>query len=246
MTVSKKTPSSRLLLCYLLCPAGEAEAAQRMVGAAGRDCVRLPAALLDWRERFLPARPDADVEPGLAEPHVGAHDSREQDVADLVVDGVRPLDPVLLHQDTARARAARRPPRPASCGSTARRRSRRACRSPARARPRRGTPASASCYRRTRGPSCSPRASPRSRPRRRGARSAAPAGAPATGRTAAAPARSCPDLAAQSRVAYSTFSKGQSDSTHPLTALHSGASRSASLARTQESTCASTPSVETG
>jgi hypothetical protein len=66
---------------------------------------------------------------------------------------------------------------------------------------RRGTRASASCSRRTRGPSCGPRASSRSRPRHRGARSTAPAGAPATGRTAAAPARSCPGLPAQSRAA---------------------------------------------
>ena len=102
--------------------------------------------------------------PAAIEPDVGAHDPREQDVPDLVVDGVRPVDPVLLHEDAARARGARRRPRPGACGSTGRRRSRRACRSPARARRRRGTRACAPCCRRRRGRSCSPRASPRSRP----------------------------------------------------------------------------------
>src|SRR5205814_182381 len=53
------------------------------------------------RERLLPARPERDVEAGLREPYVGAHDPREQDVADLVVDGVRPLHPVLLNEDAA-------------------------------------------------------------------------------------------------------------------------------------------------
>ena len=37
----------RLLLSHLLRPAREPEPAQRMIGTAGRDCVRLPAALLD-------------------------------------------------------------------------------------------------------------------------------------------------------------------------------------------------------
>src|SRR5207244_12209788 len=48
-------------------------------------------------------RPNSSGEPAGIEAHIRAHDSREQDVADLVVDGVRPVDPVLLHQDTAEA-----------------------------------------------------------------------------------------------------------------------------------------------
>ena len=46
----------RLLLGDLVGPAREAEPAERMVGRAGRDRVRLAAALLDRRERVLPAR----------------------------------------------------------------------------------------------------------------------------------------------------------------------------------------------
>ena len=69
-----------------------------MVGGASRDRVRLAAALLDRGERLLPARPDADVEARRVEPHVGAHDPREEDVPDLVVDDVGPLDPALLHE----------------------------------------------------------------------------------------------------------------------------------------------------
>ena len=41
---------------------------------------------------------DADAEAGRVEPDVGAHDPREQDVADPVVDRVRPVHPALLHQ----------------------------------------------------------------------------------------------------------------------------------------------------
>ena len=78
-----------------------------MVGGAGRDRVRLAAALLDRRERVLPAPPDPDVEAGRVEPHVRAHDPREEDVADLVVDGVRPVDPVLLHEHAAEAEPCR-------------------------------------------------------------------------------------------------------------------------------------------
>ena len=144
-----------------------------MVRRAGRDRVRLSATLLDRARAPPPSSAGSPMsKPAAIEPYVGAHDPREQDVADLVVDGVGPVDPVLLHEDAA-SPSRRRPPRPGACGSTARRRSRRACRSPARARPRRGTPACAPCCRRRRGRSCSPRAWPRSRPCRRDARSAA-------------------------------------------------------------------------
>src|SRR5439155_21690210 len=48
-----------LLVGDLVRPAGEPEPAERMVGRAGRDRVRLPAARLDRSQRLLPARPDA-------------------------------------------------------------------------------------------------------------------------------------------------------------------------------------------
>ncbi len=103
MIVSKKM--SVLLLLPATSPAQRAKpnAAERMIRRPGRDRVRLPAAGLDVRERLLPARPKADVEPSRAEPHVRAQHPGEQDIADLVVDAVRPVDPV----PPARARSAR-------------------------------------------------------------------------------------------------------------------------------------------
>ena len=85
---------------------------------------------------------------------------------------------MLLDEEARRDRGGPRPQRPAGCGWTGRRRSRRACRSPERGRRLPGTRACAPCCRRTRGPSCSPRAWPRSRPRRRGASRGARAGGP--------------------------------------------------------------------
>ena len=92
-----------LLLGHLVGPAREPEPAERVVRRAGGDRVRLSTALLDGRERVLPALADPDVESSRIEPHVGAHDPREEDVADLVVDGVGPLDPVLLDEHAAQA-----------------------------------------------------------------------------------------------------------------------------------------------
>ena len=91
-----------LLLRDLVRPAGEAEPAERMVGRAGRDRVRLAARLLDRSaSASCQLGRNADVEAGVDEADVGAHDPREQDVADLVVDGVGPVDPVLLHEHAA-------------------------------------------------------------------------------------------------------------------------------------------------
>ena len=151
ITVSKKTPSSRLLLGDLLRPAREAEPAERVVRRARRDRVRRAAGRLDVGDRLLPALLEADPEPGRVEPHVGAHEAAELDVADAVVDDVGPVDPAAPARARTPARCAPRRPRPGACGWTARRRSRRACRSPWRARRRRGTRACASCCRRTRG-----------------------------------------------------------------------------------------------
>ena len=96
-----------LLLGHLVGPASEAEPAERVVGGAGRNRIRLAARLLDRRERVLPAPSDPDVEAGRVEPHVRTHDPREEDVADLVVDDVRPVHPVLLHEDAPKAEPCR-------------------------------------------------------------------------------------------------------------------------------------------
>ena len=101
MTVSKKTPSSALLLGDLAGPAREAEPAERMVGGAGRDRVRLAAARLDSASASSQLVRKPMSKPAGDEPHVGAHDPREQDVADPVVDGVGPVDPVLLDEHAA-------------------------------------------------------------------------------------------------------------------------------------------------
>ena len=81
-TWSKNTPSSRLLGGDLARPVGEAEPAERMVGGAGGDRVRLAARRLDGLERGLPAVADADVEAGVVEADVAAHDPGQLDVAD--------------------------------------------------------------------------------------------------------------------------------------------------------------------
>jgi hypothetical protein len=94
-----------LLRLDLVGPAREAEAAELVVRGAGRDRVRRAARGLDVGERLLPALLEADPEPGLDEAHVGAHDPAELDVADAVVDDVRPVDPALLHEDAAHAGA---------------------------------------------------------------------------------------------------------------------------------------------
>ena len=191
MIVSKKTPSSRLLLRRPRGPSSRSR--DRRAGAPTRrpGCAYgVPPLASHLLQRVLPGVPDPDVEAARVEPHVGAHDPRQQDVADLVVDGVRPVDPAA----PARARHLQAEPRGdrgdlAGVVGLVRRRSRPACRTAADRVRRRGTPACGSCCRRRRGPSCSPRASPRSAGRR-GARSAAPCGAPGWGRRAAGSGRS--------------------------------------------------------
>ena len=101
--VSKKTSERRLLVGDLAGPAGEPVAAERMVGGAGRDRVRLAAALADVVERLLPALAEPDVEARVGQPHVGAHDAGEEDVADQLVARVVPVDPVLLHEHAGEA-----------------------------------------------------------------------------------------------------------------------------------------------
>jgi hypothetical protein len=82
----------------LLRPACKAEAAERVVGRACRNRIGPAAGRIDRVERILPARAQGDVEAGVDDADVGAHDPREEDVPDLVVDDVGPFDPVLLHE----------------------------------------------------------------------------------------------------------------------------------------------------
>ena len=96
-----------LLVGDLAGPACEPVAAERVVGGAGRDRVRLAAALADVVERLFPALAEPDVEARVGQPHVGAHDPREEDVADLLVAGVVPVDPVLLHEHAGEAEVRR-------------------------------------------------------------------------------------------------------------------------------------------
>src|SRR5699024_4206845 len=46
----------------------------------------------------LPALLEADAEPGFYELDLGAHDPRQDNVADPIVHRIRPVDPALLHQ----------------------------------------------------------------------------------------------------------------------------------------------------
>ena len=64
-----------LLCTHLFGKADEAQAAQRMLRAAGRDRERLAARLADVFHGLLPARADADVEAGRVQAHVGAQNA---------------------------------------------------------------------------------------------------------------------------------------------------------------------------
>ncbi len=74
-----------------------------MVGRSRGNRVGLAAARHDVRERLLPALLEADPEARLHEPHVGAHEPGEEDVADAVVGDVGPVDPALLHEHALEA-----------------------------------------------------------------------------------------------------------------------------------------------
>src|SRR5690606_28619225 len=71
----------------------------------GGDGVRLAARLLDLAQGLLPALLEADPEPGPHQPYVGPGEPADEDVADLVVHGVRPVDPALLHEHALEAGA---------------------------------------------------------------------------------------------------------------------------------------------
>ena len=190
MMVSKKTPSS----CSCCCTSY----AQLAKPSPPSGCSEAPAGM---RVRIAPGRStsssacfprvlDADSESGGGvQPYVCAHDPGEQDVADLVVDDVGPIDPAFLHQAGFHAEPSGDGRHLAGVVGLDSHRSRPGCRRPSPARRERCTRACASCCRRRRAPSCSPRASPRSADRR-GDRSGVPAGGRGWGRTAAGIARS--------------------------------------------------------
>src|SRR6185295_3823446 len=94
-----------LLLGQLLRPAREAQAAQLVIRRSGRDGVRLTVTRLDVGQRLLPALLEADAEARLDEAHVRAHEARQLDVPDAVVDDVRPVHPALLDQHAVEAAA---------------------------------------------------------------------------------------------------------------------------------------------
>ena len=97
--VSKKTPSSRSCSRDLHRPAREPVAAERMVTEApAGNRVGLAAGREHVREHLFPALLDADAELRPDQPHVRTSKPAYQDVADLVVDEVRPGDPALLDE----------------------------------------------------------------------------------------------------------------------------------------------------
>src|SRR5580704_11723492 len=90
--VSKKTPSSRSC-----CRTSTAQLAKPR---PPRGWSEAPAGIAYG---VLPAVLEADAEPCLYQTDVGPHDAGQQDVADLVVDRVRPVHPALLNQDGLQA-----------------------------------------------------------------------------------------------------------------------------------------------
>jgi hypothetical protein len=87
-----------LLLGHFVRPVREPEPAQPVLGRARGDGVGLAPGGLDLLNGVLPGSADADVEPCRVEPRVGPHDAREQDVADLVVARIVPVDPAFLDE----------------------------------------------------------------------------------------------------------------------------------------------------
>ena len=65
---------------------------------AGGNRVGLAARRFDLGDGILPAVADADIEAIIDQPHIGAHDAAQHDVADPVVNRVLVRHPALLHQ----------------------------------------------------------------------------------------------------------------------------------------------------
>ena len=68
-----------------------------------RDRVWLAALGLDVRDRLFPTFPNADVEPFVDHPDIGAHDPAQQDVADAIIDGVLMRHPAFLNEPALHA-----------------------------------------------------------------------------------------------------------------------------------------------
>ena len=78
-----------------------------MVRGTRGDRVGLAARRLNLGDRALPALLEADAELRLHQAHVGARETADEDVADLVVDRVGPVHPALLDEHALHARARR-------------------------------------------------------------------------------------------------------------------------------------------
>ena len=103
--VSKKTPSSRS--CSATSPAQRAKPSPPSGWSdapAGIGYGLPPASSTEASASSQLGRMPMS-KPGRVEADVGAHDAREQDVADLVVDDVGPLDPALLDEHAAEPEA---------------------------------------------------------------------------------------------------------------------------------------------
>ena len=92
-----------LLVGDLVGPVRVPEAAERVIRRPGRDRVRLAASIADLGQRLLPALLEPDPEAGLDQPDVRADQAADEDVADPVIDRVRPVHPALLDEDAAEA-----------------------------------------------------------------------------------------------------------------------------------------------
>ena len=96
-----------LLLLDLEGPAGEAEAAEGVVGGAGGDVVGLAAGGGELLLHALEGVLVLDAEGGRVQARVGPHEPRQLDVADLGVPGVLPRHPLLLHEGAVQPQLGR-------------------------------------------------------------------------------------------------------------------------------------------
>src|SRR5262249_60309348 len=90
----------RLLGAHLLSKADIAESAVLVHRGAGRDGIGLPARILHRLDGVLPALTETDVEAVGDDAALGAHQTRQQDIADSVVDRILMRDPAFLDDDT--------------------------------------------------------------------------------------------------------------------------------------------------
>jgi len=92
-------------------PASKAQSAQRVIRRARRNRIGHAPGFAHRGQRPLPAVAHADVESARVQPHIAAHNPRQLDVADLVVEGVRRLALYNLAEDRFELfnRAADRP-----------------------------------------------------------------------------------------------------------------------------------------